>query len=75
MGNMLVELSLEDKLISITGYDASNNETVATELCDSLLGRPEEQVPEPELLYQGMNSYVRCLAHVINLIVRNIPNV
>ncbi|KAJ5288432.1 hypothetical protein N7508_011207 [Penicillium antarcticum] len=70
--NMLIELGLEDKLSSITGDNASNNEAMASELFLSLSDRPgvEEAMPAP--LYRGLDSYIRCLAHVLNLIVKDI---
>ncbi|KAJ6061220.1 hypothetical protein N7444_001916 [Penicillium canescens] len=43
--NMLTELSLEDKLISITGDNASNNEAMASELYFSLSDRPRGKTP------------------------------
>lgn len=70
--NMVIELSLEDKLISITGDNANNNESMAYELYFSLSDRPrvEDAIPAP--LYGGLDSYIRCLAHVLNLIVKDI---
>jgi hypothetical protein len=70
--NMLIELSLEDKLVSITGDNASNNEAMASELFFSLSDRPREQDAMPAPLYRGLDSYIRCLAHVLNLIVKDI---
>jgi hypothetical protein len=70
--NMLVELSLEHKLISITGDNASNNEAMASELYFSLSNRFGEQDENSTLLYRGLDSYIRCLAHVLNLIVKDI---
>jgi hypothetical protein len=70
--NMLMELSLEDKLISITGDNASNNEAMASELYFSLSDRSRVQNAIPAPLYRGLDSYIRCLAHVLNLIVKDI---
>ncbi|KAJ6038636.1 hypothetical protein N7460_007353 [Penicillium canescens] len=70
--NMLTELSLEDKLISITGDNASNNEAMASELYFSLSDRPRGADAMPAPLYRGLDSYIRCLAHVLNLIVKDI---
>ncbi|KAJ6125923.1 hypothetical protein N7471_010416 [Penicillium samsonianum] len=70
--NMLIELSLEEKLISITGDNASNNEAMASELYFSLSDRPRMEDAMPEPLYRGLDSYIRCLAHVLNLIVEDI---
>lgn len=69
---MLIELSLEDKLISITGDNASNTEAIASELYFSLSDRPRVEDAMPAPLYRGLDSYIRCLAHVLNLIVKDI---
>jgi hypothetical protein len=69
---MLIELSLEDKLISIIGDNASNNEAMASELYFSLSDRPRVEDAMPAPLYRELDSYVRCLAHVLNLIVKDI---
>jgi hypothetical protein len=45
--NMLVELNLEHKLISITGDNAGNNEAMASELYFSLSDRSREQDANP----------------------------
>jgi hypothetical protein len=68
----LIELGLEQKLISITGDNASNNETMASELFHSLSNRLQFQKKDARLLYQGLDSYIRCLAHILNLIVKDI---
>jgi hypothetical protein len=70
--NILVELSLEHKLISITGDNATNNEAMASELYFSLSDRSKEQDANTAPLYRGLDSYIRCLAHVLNLIVKDI---
>jgi hypothetical protein len=62
-----VELHLESKLIAITGDNASNNEAMAYELYESLKNR----LSSPPL-FQGLESYVCCLAHILNLIVKDI---
>jgi hypothetical protein len=69
---MLIELSLEDKLISITGDNASKNKSIASELYFSLSDRPrvEDTILAP--LYRGLNSYICCLAYVLNLIMKDI---
>lgn len=69
---MLIELGLEDKLISITGDNASNNEAMASELYFSLSDRSRVQDAIPAPLYRGLDSYIRCLAHILNLIVKDI---
>jgi hypothetical protein len=70
--NMLIELGIEDKLISITGDNASNNESMASELYFSLSDRPRVEDTTPAPLYRGLDSYIRCLAHVLNRIVKDI---
>jgi hypothetical protein len=70
----LVELELEDKLFSITGDNAGNNGT----LCDSVYDRLREnyediiQGVQPRMRFHGRESWIRCLAHVINLICDDI---
>ena len=48
---MLIELSLEDKLISITGDNDSNNEAMASELYFSLSDGPSGEDAMPAPLY------------------------
>ena len=64
---LLVELNLERKLLSITGDNASNNERMVLELFDSL-----QKTYGTDSLFCGLDSYIRCLAHIINLIVKDI---
>lgn len=64
---LLEELGLEHKLITITGDNASNNETMVSELFHNL----QENLNSAPL-FQGLDSYVRCLAHILNLIVKDI---
>jgi hypothetical protein len=64
---LLMELCLEPKLMAITGDNATNNETMATELYQSL----ERKLDAPPL-FRGLESYIRCLAHIMNLIVKDI---
>ena len=65
----LSELDLEEKLIIITGDNASNNETMASELYYTLKGKIGES---STLQFQGLDSYIRCLAHILNLVVKDI---
>jgi hypothetical protein len=62
---MLIELKLEHKLLSITGDNASNNEQMVLELSESLQ-------KAGNTLFPGLSGYVRCLAHILNLIVKDI---
>jgi hypothetical protein len=64
--SMLQELNLQQKLLTITGDNASNNEAMVLFLHDLL----KTQCPEPQFL--GLDSYIRCLAHILNLIVKDI---
>jgi hypothetical protein len=64
---MLTELNLERKLITITGDNASNNERMVSELSQNL--RRKLGV---DPIFRGLDSYVRCLAHILNLIVKDI---
>jgi hypothetical protein len=63
---LLVELDLKHKLLSITGDNASNNERMVLQLFENL------QKSGANTLFCGLGSYVRCLAHIINLIVKDI---
>lgn len=65
----LSELDLQEKLITITGDNASNNETMASELFHLL---SETTLDKNKIQFQGLNSYIRCLAHILNLIVKDI---
>lgn len=64
---VLVELDLEQKLIAITADNASNNERMVDVLADTL-----SQKHGSRARFQGSQSYVRCLGHIINLIVKDI---
>ncbi|KAN0070984.1 Ribonuclease H-like domain containing protein [Elaphomyces granulatus] len=69
----LLELDLVPKLLSITGDNAGNNETMVFDLHRRLLARIELQGKrETELHFQGLDSYIRCLGHILNLIVKDI---
>lgn len=74
--NMLSELQLEDKLLTITADNASNNETLASELYFHLSEKYNSDSFDPScsghLRFLGIDSYIRCLAHVLNLIVSDI---
>lgn len=74
--NMLSELQLEDKLLTITADNASNNEALASELYFNLSETYPSDSLDPScsghLRFLGIDSYIRCLAHVLNLIVSDI---
>jgi hypothetical protein len=63
---LLLELKITHKLLSITGDNASNNETMVVQLSENL------QKSGANTLFCGLGSYVRCLAHILNLIVKDI---
>lgn len=64
---MLLELDLQSKLTTITGDNASNNEKMV-----SILSQNLRQKLGVYPLFRGSESYVRCLAHILNLIVKDI---
>ena len=66
----LLELDLAPKLVSITGDNAANNETMVSDLYHRL-ARIRLQGKQ-ELRFKGLDSYIRCLAHILNLIVKDI---
>ena len=74
--SMLSELQLEDKLLTITADNASNNESLASELYFNLSEKYASDGFDPScsgrLRFLGIDSYIRCLAHVLNLIVSDI---
>ncbi|ODQ68732.1 hypothetical protein LIPSTDRAFT_60176, partial [Lipomyces starkeyi NRRL Y-11557] len=63
----LSELELERKLIAITGDNASNNESMISALDENLRRKHGDAVR-----FRGLDSYIRCLAHILNLIVQDI---
>jgi hypothetical protein len=67
---MLLELNLEDKLLIITGDNAINNEHMASQLFHDL-----QQKMDSQPLFHGLESYVRCLTHILNLIVKDILHI
>ena len=73
---MLVELQIEEKLLTITADNASNNETLVSELYFNMLEKhnsEDSHVPNKgHFQFQGVDSYIQCLAHVLNLIVSDI---
>jgi hypothetical protein len=72
----LEELGIEGKILTITADNATNNESLVSELFFSL----KEKFKGSEIAFretvifrfQGVDSYIRCLAHVLNLIVSDI---
>src|SRR3977135_199613 len=75
--NCLLELKIGSKLLTITGDNANNNKALVWELYDKLCERYELReddsgIGSEPIRFQGLQSYVRCLAHIINLIVKDI---
>lgn len=73
---MLTELQIEHKLLTITADNASNNETLVSELyfnlTDKLSAAGNAPADKGHLRFLGIDSYIRCLAHVLHLIASNI---
>jgi hypothetical protein len=65
----LAELRIEHKLLTITADNAANNETLVSELYfhlqEQLLTEDTATVRPEQLRFQGTDSYVRCVAHVL----------
>jgi hypothetical protein len=62
----LDEFYLREKLLSITADNATSNESMMVQLEHQL------QISTPNSRFEGLRSFVRCLAHTINLIVKEI---
>jgi hypothetical protein len=63
VGDTLKNFKLGKKLLSVTADNAKNNETMMEEL---------EGILEFQGQFTGMSSYVRCIAHILNLIAKEI---
>jgi hypothetical protein len=67
-----INLNIAHKLVTVYGDNASSNDT----FCDYFLNKlrvnfdedPQTFTGMPRCLFQGRQSRVRCLAHIINLI-------
>jgi hypothetical protein len=60
----LVEWKIEDKIMSITLDNASNNDTATTNLSAKLLARKNSQ-------FDPKYFHIRCAAHIVNLVVND----
>ena len=71
---LLAELKLKHKLFSITGDNAGNNGTLCESLFDSLKSDYDDEIGgvRPRMRFHGRDSWVRCLAHIINLICTDV---
>ncbi len=73
---MLHELDLAPKLLTITGDNAGNNGT----MCDTIYADLSKVYDDedgdfrlrPLMRFHGRASFIRCLAHIINLICKDI---
>jgi hypothetical protein len=69
---LLIDLDLEQKLLTITGDNAGNTGTLCESLYKSLLKKYDNIQNDltilPIMRFHGRASYIRCLAHVLNLI-------
>jgi hypothetical protein len=73
---LLVELGIGPKLLTITGDSASSNDTLCSELYSLLIKRfdiKEGNTQDPQFIrFEGQDSQIRCIAHVLNLICSDI---
>ncbi|KAJ1296422.1 hypothetical protein BS78_01G299400 [Paspalum vaginatum] len=60
----LVELKIEDKIMTITLDNASNNDTAVTNMKTKLLARKNTQ-------FDPIYFHVRCTSHIVNLVVND----
>ncbi|EED22636.1 conserved hypothetical protein [Talaromyces stipitatus ATCC 10500] len=67
---VLCELDIRAKLLSITGNNASNNLAMAEILHDLLKADYKTGDTQQAIRYQEEGSFIRCLAHILNLIVK-----
>ncbi|KAK9489617.1 hypothetical protein V1508DRAFT_400662, partial [Lipomyces doorenjongii] len=77
VSDLLEELNLGPKLLTVTADNASNNEVLISELHAILVEKHDslEQLSSnegPVIRFEGHSTYIRCNAHVINLIVGDI---
>ncbi len=73
---LLQNLKLKDKLFAITGDNASNNGTLCYHLFQQLKEEYDDQpsLVRPQMRFHGKLSFIRCLAHVINLVCKDVLN-
>jgi hypothetical protein len=70
---VLKELGISTKLITITSDNASNNDTLVDEvLCGLQEIYLSNSGPTELVRFDGRNSQIRCIAHVLNRIVKDI---
>lgn len=73
---MLEELDIAPKLLTITGDNAGNNGTLCDSLHDELLKKYDNDDDRfrirPLMRFRGRQSFIPCLAHVLNLICKDV---
>lgn len=69
--NALQRYNLVEKLVSITADNASNNKSLNDQMFNTLQQKLQ-QGHQLLIKFQGTHSFVRCLAHIINLLVKDI---
>ena len=73
---MIHELEIAPKLLTITGDNAGNNGTLCDLLHTELLKDYEDEDEplhlKPLMQFHGRRSFIRCLAHIINLVCKEI---
>jgi len=71
--DLLKELDIESKLLSITADNVFNNETLMDAIENSLqdqISNSDNPINTPR--FHGQASYIRCLAHILNRIVNKL---
>src|SRR5277367_903931 len=74
----LQDHNLKHKLLAVTGDSASNNGTLVEHLYERLLDEFDDELDEdignlkPLMQFKGRKSYIRCLAHALNRIAKDI---
>jgi hypothetical protein len=73
---MLAELDIVPKLLTITGDNAGNNGTLCDSLHDQLLKKYDNDDDRfrirPLMRFRGRPSFILCLAHILNLICKDV---
>ena len=72
----LKELQIKSKLLTITADNANNNKTLISKLyfnlTEKFLTFETTSLETKQLHFQNINNYIRCLAHILNLIISDI---
>jgi hypothetical protein len=68
---LLQELNINDKVISITSNNASNNETLVNIVESSLIEQFQWiENPLKALRFHSQDSFIRCITYILNRIVK-----